>query len=1087
MLTDLVGYTSLTQRDEATALRLLEEHRQIVRPLLREHSGREVKTIGDAFLVEFANALDATRCAISIQRSMHERNAKGPREKVELRIGLHVGDVVEQNGDIYGDAVNLVSRVEPMAEPGGVCVSGPVHDQVRNKIELPFAPLGTPYLKNVEFPVPLFRVQLPWMVTSLATRTPWIDRPNEHRILREALERAAKGEGSAVLLIGESGVGKTRLAEEVIREAETAGFRVLRGRAFPGELATPYAQWAEMVRGFIQGAPPPLVYKVIGTSGGEVMRLAPELAGKVGAAGPIPNPTEDSEAGRARFYGAVTQFFLDLSKEAPLILLFDDLQWADLASLRLLEFALRPLPQHRLLILGTTQPTEGEEGNSVAETLRYLRKNEMLRTVLIRQWDAVSVGVMIGKIFGEEEVSEEFRTLIHARTGGNPYFVEEVLRSLVEEGAIYRNPGGGWDRKGVREIGIPKSVREVVKQRVSRLDEPTLSTLRVAAVLGTEFASELLRDVSGVEEEPLIEQLERLVRAGLLTESKTTTPFLSFAFSDARLREVLYSEVLSLRRVRYHRKAGEALERRAGNRREEFAVELAHHFQEGHDAAKAVEYALIAADRSAKVFGFESAETHYRTALRLLEEAPEDRARGRALDGLGRVHYAWGRLEEAIPEWEAAVGLYESTGEARRAGALCRRLVDQFRFRPQLARGEPKPVEAWLERGRRALESIPPTAELSDLYDVWGIYLSEVSSLLEARAMLEKGIEVARSIGDPEAELSVRADLWFTYSVLEKEKVVPFLEEFMPLISRPGKENWQAVAIFAHNLTAMSLEILGDPGKALGWAERGIETSQRIRDRTMEAELWERKGRVQLWRGWIRESEESLQKSRELRGIGEEDYDETVDWLAGEIALARGSLDETFRLLSKLINSERATLRRRAAPALSEVHRRRHEIDQAERLLRRASEDWPVSLEEMRANDGWHRLRLRAGLVETLLEQPREAERTKEIEQLAAEAHRLAEALGNPAGLGINLHLQGMLAAWEGRSSEAVARWEEAAAQFRKADHWAGLTRSLDLLVQGYREGGHTEKADAAEGEAKRLRNEHRSEGTARSEVRTGS
>ena len=132
MLTDLVGYSALTQRDESGALRLLEEHREIVRPLLRVHAGREVKTIGDAFLVEFPNALDATRCALAIQKSLHERNAKAQGPKIELRIGLHVGDVEQQDGDIYGDAVNIVSRVEPMAEPGGICVSGDVFNQVRN-------------------------------------------------------------------------------------------------------------------------------------------------------------------------------------------------------------------------------------------------------------------------------------------------------------------------------------------------------------------------------------------------------------------------------------------------------------------------------------------------------------------------------------------------------------------------------------------------------------------------------------------------------------------------------------------------------------------------------------------------------------------------------------------------------------------------------------------------------------------------------------------------------------------------------------------------------------------------------------------
>ncbi len=1067
MLTDLVGYTSLTQRDEAGALRLLEEHRQVVRPLLRDHSGREVKTIGDAFLVEFGNALDATRCAIAIQQSLHQRNSKSPRAKIELRIGLHVGDVVRENGDIYGDAVNLVSRIEPLAEPGGICVSGSVFELVRNKLDMRFEALGTPALKNVEFPVALYRIELPWLVTSLAPKTPWVDRPAEQRVLREAVEQARKGEGCALLLVGESGVGKTRLAEEAVRAAERSGFRVLRGRAFPDELATPYAHWAEMVREYLGNTPPAVAYKAMGAAVNEWTKLVPELGEKFGPTSE--RPGGDPESARARFYATITQFFVDLSEEAPLILLFDDLQWADLASLRLLEFALRAVPRHRMLILGTMQEIDGDDGAAVAETLRYLRKDEMLRVVPVRRMDAVSVGEMIGKIFGELEVSEEFRTHVHERTGGNPFFVEEILRSLVEEGTIYRTPEGRWERKGVEEIRIPKTVREVVKQRASRLDEPTLSTLRVAAVLGTEFASELLREVAGIEDEPLIEQLERLVRAGLLTETKTASPFLTFAFSDPRLRDALYSEVLSLRRVRLHRKAAEALEKLSGNRREEFAAELAHHFEEGHDPAQAAEYALVTAHRCANVYGFEEAETHYRTALKLLEEAPDDQVRARALDGLGTVHFALGRVEEALPEWEAAVRLYESTGEARRAGGLCPKLADLVRTHPQLARGEPQRGERWIEQGRRLLESIPPTPELAELYDQAGIYLTQGGRLREGRALLDKGVGVARAIGDADAEASVQGDFWFTYSVREKEQVVPSLEESVRQFSRPGKEHWTFVAIGYSNLSVVGLAILGDPAKAVEWAERVIDSSQKVRDRLSESEGWLRKARAQIWMGRTREAEASLRQGRERRGLGIGAHDVPIDLVAADLALARGDLDGAAALLSRAMNSESAIARRRAAPDQGELHRQRHEIDAAEAVLRRASEGWPASLEEMPAFDAWYHLRGRAALVETLLERPREDERRREVERLAADVHQLAVVLENPAGLGIDLRLQGILAAQAGRGPESIARLEEAVGQFRKASYVVELPRTLELLARAYREGGQAEKARESEAESVQL------------------
>jgi len=163
MFTDLAGYTALTQRNEALAMQLLEEHRKLVRPFFPKHNGREVKTIGDAFLVEFASALEATRCAFDIQQSLNELNyGRSQDRSVMLRIGIHLGDVIHAENDVYGDAVNIASRIEPLASPGGICVSQQVYDQIKNKFEFPLSSIGERSLKNVNEAVEVFRVVLPW-------------------------------------------------------------------------------------------------------------------------------------------------------------------------------------------------------------------------------------------------------------------------------------------------------------------------------------------------------------------------------------------------------------------------------------------------------------------------------------------------------------------------------------------------------------------------------------------------------------------------------------------------------------------------------------------------------------------------------------------------------------------------------------------------------------------------------------------------------------------------------------------------------------------------------------------------------------
>src|ERR1700741_2324086 len=163
MFTDMVGYSALSQRDGQLALELLEEHRQILRKIFPEFNGTEIKTIGDAFLVEFSSALEAAQCAIEIQRALAKRNTDAPAgRQIELKIGVHIGDVIHREGDVYGDGVNIASRIEPLAGAGGICVSMDVERQIRNAVETRFEKLAPTELKNISVPMELFRIVLPW-------------------------------------------------------------------------------------------------------------------------------------------------------------------------------------------------------------------------------------------------------------------------------------------------------------------------------------------------------------------------------------------------------------------------------------------------------------------------------------------------------------------------------------------------------------------------------------------------------------------------------------------------------------------------------------------------------------------------------------------------------------------------------------------------------------------------------------------------------------------------------------------------------------------------------------------------------------
>jgi class 3 adenylate cyclase/tetratricopeptide (TPR) repeat protein len=1038
MLTDVVGFATLTQQNEALALRLVEEQENLVRPLLRQYGGREVKTIGDGFLVDFDSALAATQCATEIQRSVSERNRRTTSPKLELRIGIHVGDVVRREEDIYGDTVNIVSRITPTAEAGGICVSGPVYEQVRNKIEYSFRQLEARQLKHIDLPVSIYRIELPWLSRAAGRLSRLTGREAELDIVRHKIDSTQRGEGGVLVLSGEVGIGKSRLAEEAIKHAERNGFRVLRGRALPGELGAPYSHWAEAVREFLRTAPPQQVYKVCGTHATEIAQLVPEISEVVG---PLPPALAiEPEQVRFRFFRGITQFFENLSKESPLLVFFDELQWADPASLRLLQQAAPRLSGSRLLLMAAYTDSEVDRTGPLQEVLHALHRDHLLTRVRLPHLDRSATEALISSLLDGERPSTAVVTSLYEVTSGNPFYIEEVLRTLVEEGAVFRKTTGGWDRKPAGEVELPTSIREVVERRLHRLNAEDQRLLSVAAILGTEFRPGILATVAGVPEDALVEPIERMLGAQVIKERSLTEADAVYVFTDAQLRSILYEDLSFLRRRGYHQKAAVALEASYRAKVDDHASELEFQYLRGDDPGKALEYAVKAAERSSQLYSHEEAIRHYRTALELLEATPDERRKYQLLKLLGNAEYYLSRMDRAIGAFRDAAEGLERVGErAEAAEIFCTvaSLVRNFQH-------DPVTSLVFLDRARAILEGMPEGRELAELCLSTAYFLFDEGRVQESSDIWDKAQGLVERLGDHELEVNIQVDLAGDVPVRNREEVFEHLQKAEEIALRHNLQDMLPWVQFHFGLS--TLEIRGDATRALEWFAKSFESGRKLGD--VGFDLGVRKhmsAYVDIKRGELREASRLTEELFEF--LKENFPHPPAQHLCAlsEIAFLIGNSDRAEELLRLFDSQAPETIgpycRMRTRNVLGRLSLSKGDLDGAEKafattmdLYRRGGRT------ASQAALGTEAL---SGLVETRLRSDQMASAKTALDELGVLAQEFDEAIGH----GYWNTAQGLMAMHRGDRDTATAAFR------RAADSWRRIGWNYNLAVSLYQLG----------------------------------
>ena len=609
MFCDLVDSTGLAAKLDA------EDWRTLVNTYLDEASaavmgfgGHVLKKLGDGLMALFgyphAQENDperGVRAALAIQRALVEINGRNTNKgapELQARIGLDSGQVVvDAMGEVFGDAPNIAARVQGAAEPGSILITAAVQRQTAGLFVA--EDRGQHELKGVSAPMTLYRV----VRASGGGRrggarvlTPLVGREDELALLTRRWSRALEGEGQFVQIVGEPGIGKSRLIEEFrakLSEMPHTWVELAASQLLQNTPLHPLAEWGRLRFGGADATDEGRLADLENTLrlvGLDVGEYAPLIAPLVD----IPLPTERvpkfaPEELRRRQLAAVTAWFLAGARTQPVVLAFEDLHWADPTSLDLIQSLAERGAQAPLLVVATTRPEFRAPWG--------MRSHHAV--VALAPLDRTGVRRMVGDIAAQHALPQEVVERVSERTGGVPLFVEEVTRLLVERG-------------DTGSQGVPPTLQQSLAARLDRLGEAR-EVAQIGAVLGRDFAYELLRDVAGLDESALQRALERLTKVDLLFV-EGAPPQANYRFKHALIQDAAYDSLLKSRRQALHRRAADAL--RDANAEPEA---IAHHFAQGGLDDLAIEWWGKAGDQALRRSAFQEAIAHLGNAIKMSE------------------------------------------------------------------------------------------------------------------------------------------------------------------------------------------------------------------------------------------------------------------------------------------------------------------------------------------------------------------------------------------------------------------------------------------------------------------------------------
>jgi class 3 adenylate cyclase/tetratricopeptide (TPR) repeat protein len=939
LFTDLVGSTELASAiGRARSDHVRREHFSDLRDAIELAGGDEVKTLGDGLMAVFPSAGAALACAVAIQQGVEWRNRLGG-PVLAVRVGAAVGDATNEGGDWYGPPVVEAARLCATAKGGEILISDALRLLARSAEPPELTRVGPVELKGLPEPVVTWRVVWetageggPPLPTALSAppAAGFVGRLPELQRLTNLWNRAQRGEPWTVLLAGEPGIGKTRLAARLADDVHTQGAVVLYGRTSE-DLGLPYDPWRQALQHLVETAGPGVLRRHVERHGGELTHLVPSLRARVEG---VPDPqATDAEAGRYLLFGAVVGLLGEVAERCPVLLILDDLHWATQPTLTLLKHVQLTLRSARLLVMGSYREPSEPLSDPLVALLGDLQREPRVERISLAGLNGAEVLEMIELAAGHKldleaaAVAEE----LTLETDGNPFFVTELVRSLTESGAIHRGPDGRWTVPGgLRSAGLPRSVNEVIRGRVVRLGRDAARVLTTAAAIGRDFDPALLARVEQLGGGDLLDVLDAASAAALVAEQPDQSG--GYSFVHALIPRALEHGLPTARRAQLHERIAEALEREPAPS----AADLARHWGAASGAraqAKALHYVCDAGRAALEQLAPGEALDWFQRAIELSTAVPVDRGQYREmLIGLGEAQLQVGRPEfretllqaarsaEAEGDGERLVraGLANSRGYFSSTG-----FVDEERV-------------AVLEA---ALEHAPPDDPCrARLLALLAAELLWSPDHLRRRSLSDEAVALARERGDQAAlahvlTMSVTA-VWWPETLSERLATTAELVPLTEAVGDPSQRFWAAV------WRAVTAVQTGD----LEEADRQLDRQRNIARRLQQPRLAFVVETQNAWRaqlaGRLDEAERLAEQARTLgEQAGEPDALSLYVGQFGPIRWHQGRLGEETDLLCGVADAVPAVSVFTAMAALAELEagQPRHA---AERLRRRTGDDF---------------------------------------------------------------------------------------------------------------------------------------------------